>query len=91
MRDISLNILEPAEIIRLKAVLNEVVLAVPKQHRSSAMQACVAEQLLKLAAGGEKDPIKLRESAMLVSAAFLVAQRTGQENGIRGIRTSAKS
>ena len=65
MREISLNILDPEEIVRLKAVLNEVVLALPKQHRSCEMQASVAEQLLKLAAGGEKDPIKLRERALL--------------------------
>lgn len=64
MREITLNILAPAEIVRLKAVLNEVVLALPKQQRSCAMQASVAEQLLKLAAEGEKDPIRLKERAL---------------------------
>ena len=56
-----LNIFAPEEILRLKAVMNEVVLALPKQHRSCEMQASVAEQLLKLAAGGEKDPVRLKE------------------------------
>lgn len=65
MREVRLNIFPPEEIVRLKAVLNEVVLALPKQHRSSEMQASVAEQLLKLAAGGEKDPVRLKECAML--------------------------
>ena len=65
MREITLNVLGPEEIVRLKAVLSEVVLALPKQQRSCAIQASVAEQLLKLAAGGEKDPIRLREGALL--------------------------
>ena len=61
MREITLNILAPEEIVRLKAVLNEVVLALPQQQRSCGMQASIAEQLLKLAANGEKDPIRLRD------------------------------
>jgi hypothetical protein len=65
MREISLNVLDAEDILRLKAVLNEVVLALPKQHRSNEMLACVAEQLLMLAAAGEKDPIELRKRAML--------------------------
>jgi hypothetical protein len=66
MRDITLNILDPDEIVRLKGVLNEVVLALPEQQRSCAMQASVAEQLLKLAAGGEKDPIMLKQRLLQV-------------------------
>jgi len=65
MDEVALNIPAPEEIARLKAVLNEVVLALPKQRRSCEMQASAAEQLLKLAAGGEKDPIKLKERALL--------------------------
>jgi hypothetical protein len=64
MKGITLNILAPEEIVRLKAVLNEVVLALPQQHRNCEMQSAVAEQLLRLAAGGEKDPIRLRERAL---------------------------
>jgi hypothetical protein len=59
--ELALNIFDPEEIVRLKAVMNEVV---PKQQRSCDVQASVAEQLLKLAAGGAKDPIKLRERAL---------------------------
>ena len=58
MREINLNILDPEEIIRLKGVLNEVVLTLPKQQRTCELQASVAEQLLKLAAGGEKDTMR---------------------------------
>lgn len=65
MREITLNILGPEEIVRLKTVLNEVVLGLPKQQRSCEIQASVAEQLLKLAAGGEKDPIRLKERTLL--------------------------
>ena len=61
----ALNILDPEEIVRLKTVLNEVVLGLPKQQRSCEIQASVAEQLLKLAAGGEKDPIRLKERTLL--------------------------
>ncbi len=64
MGEIALNILDPEEILRLKAVLSEVVLALPEQQRSCEVQASVAEQLLKLAAGGEKDPIRLKEHAL---------------------------
>jgi hypothetical protein len=72
MREITLNIFAPEEIVRLKAVLNEVVLALPKQQRSCGIQASVAEQLLKLAAAGEKDPMRLKERAL---QSFLVMQR----------------
>jgi hypothetical protein len=61
VREVNLNILDPEEIVRLKGVLNEVVLTLPEQQRSCALQASVAAQLLKLAAGGEKDPIRLRQ------------------------------
>jgi hypothetical protein len=65
MSELALNIFHPKEIVRLKAVLNEVVLSFPKQQRSCEMQVSVAAQLLKLAAGGEKDPIRLKERALL--------------------------
>jgi len=65
MREITLNIFDAEEISRLKAILNEVVLALPKQQRSCEIQASVAEQLLKLAATGEKDPKRLKERALV--------------------------
>jgi hypothetical protein len=61
----ALNILKPAEIIRLRAVLNEVVLVLPKPQRTCETQALVAELLLQLAAGGEQDPVKLKDRALL--------------------------
>ncbi len=68
-----LNIFAPEEIVRLKAVMNEVVLALPKQHRSCEMQASIAEQLLKFAAGGEKDPVRLKER--LLQTLSIIQQR----------------
>ena len=64
MSELALNILDLKEIVRLKAVLSEVVLSLPKKQRSCEMQASVAEQLLKLAAEGEKDRIRLKERAL---------------------------
>ena len=64
MSELALNILDLKEIVRLKAVLSEVVLSLPKEQRSCEMQASVAEQLLKFAAEGEKDPIRLKERAL---------------------------
>ena len=66
MENYTLNILDPEEIVRLRIILKEVVLALPEQHRSCEMQASAAEQLLKLAAGGEKDPLRLKERALLI-------------------------
>lgn len=62
MKESRLNVLDPEEIARLKAVSNDVVFAV--QYRSCEMQASVAQQLLELAAGGEKDPLRLKERAL---------------------------
>jgi hypothetical protein len=76
MGSVLLNILDPEEILRLKAVLKEVVLALPEQHRSCESQAAVAEQLLKLAARGEKDPIRLKQRAL---RGFLVVEPRRQE------------
>lgn len=64
MSEIKLNILDPEAIVLLRGILNEVVLALPKQQRSCEVQASVAEQLLKFAAAGEKDPIRLRARAL---------------------------
>ena len=64
MSEIKLNILDPGAIALLRGILNEVVLALPKRQRSCEVQASVAEQLLKFAAAGEKDPIRLRARAL---------------------------
>jgi hypothetical protein len=64
MADTALNIFGPAEIARLKTAFNEAVQQLPKQDRSCAIQASLAEQLLKIAAGGETDPIRLKQRAL---------------------------
>lgn len=65
MREVQLNIFDVTEIMQLKAVLNEVIIALPEQQRNNEIQASIAEQLLKLAAAGEKDPIRLKERVLL--------------------------
>jgi len=64
MSELALNILDPKAIAQLRVVLSEVVLSLPKKQRSCEMQASLAAQLLKLAAQGEKDPIRLKEAAL---------------------------
>ena len=64
MSELTLNILDPQAIAQLKAVLSEVVLSLPTTQRSCEMQASLASQLLKLAAQGEQDPIRLKELAL---------------------------
>jgi hypothetical protein len=66
MSEVRLNIFSPDEVSCLKTVLNDVILILPKQQRSCELQAFVAEQLLKFAAGGEKDPIRLKEHALRI-------------------------
>jgi hypothetical protein len=64
MSEITLNILDPKEIAQLKVVLSEVVLSLPIEQRSCEMQTSLAAKLLRLAAQGEKDPIRLKERAL---------------------------
>jgi len=64
MSTLTLNILDPKAIAQLKVVLSEAVLSLPKEQRSCEMQASLAAQLLKLAAQGEQDPIRLKELAL---------------------------
>lgn len=64
MSELTLNILDPKAITQLKAVLSEVVLSLPIKQRSCEMKASLAAQLLRLAAQGEKDPIRLKEQVL---------------------------
>ena len=64
MSELTLTILDPKAIAQLKVVLSEVVLSLPEKQRSCEIQASLAAQLLKLAAQGEKDPIRLKERAL---------------------------
>ena len=83
MSELALNILDLKEIVRLKAVLSEVVLSLPKKQRSCEMQASVAEQLLKFAAEGEKDPIRLADLAIVREAFHLYATHAKALESIR--------
>ena len=56
----------PPELIELmKAVLDDAAATLPEAKRTSAMKAEIASQILACAAKGERDPIKLKNSALL--------------------------
>jgi hypothetical protein len=56
----------PPELIELmKAVLDSAAATLPEAKRTSTMKAEIASQILACAAKGERDPITLRNSALL--------------------------
>jgi hypothetical protein len=56
----------PPELIELmKAVLDAATAMLPEAKRTSAMKAEIASQILACAATGERDPIALKNSALL--------------------------
>ncbi|MBX9710051.1 MAG: hypothetical protein K2X60_03380 [Xanthobacteraceae bacterium] len=55
----------PEEITLLKSVLDDAVARLAPAERTSAAQALLAHKILTQAAKGERDPIRLRTSALL--------------------------
>ncbi len=54
------------ELIQLmKTVLDDATATLPEAKRTSTMKAEIASQILACAAKGERDPIALRNSALL--------------------------
>jgi hypothetical protein len=49
----------------MKAVLDAATAMLPEAKRTSAMKAEIASQILACAAKGERDPIALKNSALL--------------------------
>ena len=59
--------LKPSQINRpalLRDILADAVRPVPEAKRAPPLMACLAEQILALAAGGEADPATLRHLAI---------------------------
>lgn len=56
---------DPEEILLLKNVLDDAVAHLAPADRTSAAQALLAHKILIQAAKGERDPIRLRTSALL--------------------------
>jgi len=56
----------PPELIELmRAVLDNAVAALPEAKRTSTMTAEIASRILACAAKGERDPAKLKSTALL--------------------------
>jgi hypothetical protein len=58
-------VFQPELIELMKAVLDDAAATLPEAKRTSAMKAEIASQILACAAKGERDPIKLKNSALL--------------------------
>jgi hypothetical protein len=55
---------EPEDISLLKGVLDDAFAALPPRLRVLSVQALVAERILKSAANGERDRVRLRTVAL---------------------------
>jgi len=55
---------EPEDISFLKGVLDDAFAALPPKLRVSSVQALIAERILKSAANGERDRVRLRNEAL---------------------------
>jgi hypothetical protein len=58
-------VFQPELIELMKAVLDAATAMLPEAKRTSAMKAEIASQILACAAKGERDPIALKNSALL--------------------------
>jgi hypothetical protein len=58
-------VFQPELIQLMKAVLDDATATLPEAKRTSTMKAEIASQILACAAKGERDPIALRNSALL--------------------------
>jgi hypothetical protein len=58
-------VFQPELIQLMKTVLDDATATLPEAKRTSTMKAEIASQILACAAKGERDPIALRNSALL--------------------------
>jgi hypothetical protein len=56
---------QPELIELMKAVLDDAAAMLPEAKRTSTMKAEIASQILACAAKGERDPVVLRNAALL--------------------------
>ena len=59
------TVFQPELIELMKAVLDDATATLPEWKRTSAMKADIASQILACAAKGERDPIALKNHALL--------------------------
>jgi hypothetical protein len=58
-------VFQPELIELMKSVLEDATATLPEAKRTSAMKAEIASHILALAAKGERNPVKLKMSALL--------------------------
>jgi hypothetical protein len=58
-------VFQPELIELMKAVLDDVTAMLPEAKRTSTMKAEIASRILACAAKGERDPIALKNAALL--------------------------
>ena len=58
-------VFQPELIELMKAVLDAATAMLPEANRTSSMKAEIASQILACAAKGERDPIVLKNSALM--------------------------
>lgn len=59
---------DPETLIVLRKVLDEAWAALPDGSKSETLKSEMAQHILKQAAGGVRDPIRLRASALAIAA-----------------------
>lgn len=65
MTDVKLRTLPAGHIVLLRGALNEAVASLSKIERTPAVKACLADNLLTLAASGEVEAAQLSEVALV--------------------------
>lgn len=58
----------PEEVALLRSVLDEAAAQLPPHKQTCMMKSILAEGILKRAATGERDPMRLRVAALLAAA-----------------------
>ena len=56
---------DPETLVLLRQILNEAWAALPDHFKSQTLKSEVAQQILKQAANGVRDPVRLRASAIV--------------------------
>lgn len=65
MTDVMLRTWAVGHLVVLRGALDEAVRSLSKIERTPAVKACLADKLLRLAASGEIDPVRLSKAALI--------------------------
>jgi hypothetical protein len=64
-REASVKHFEPETLAKLRAVFDDACTRLPHSQQSSNNKSAMAERILKLSNAGERDPVRLRDAALL--------------------------